>query len=150
MALERDGWSATRSGRFGPRKKPSTHCVGAWMGLEADLDGTENVPPTGIRSPDRPDQAKSHSLSLSLSQYIIFLSLRYAQLSTIIILPSLTYAKNKGRRFGCRAEQPNYLYTKSFTESKVKIMIQPNDDPLVGSPSEVASSQHVISVRRHN
>lgn len=97
----------------------------------------------------RTDRIKP-SLTLSLSQYIIFLSLRYAQLSTIIILPSLTYAKNKGRRFGCRAEQPNYLYTKSFTESKVKIMIQPNDDPLVGSPSEVASSQHVISVRRHN
>jgi len=116
------------------------------MGFEAELDGTENPPP-----PSEFDRRTVRiTPSLFLSIYIIFLSLRCAQLSTITILPSLTYAWNKGRRFGCRAEQPNFLYTKSFTESKVKIMIQPNNDPLVGSPSEVASSQHVISVRRHN
>jgi hypothetical protein len=37
-----------------PVKRPDTHCIGAWVGLMVDLDGAENLTPTGIRSPDRP------------------------------------------------------------------------------------------------
>jgi hypothetical protein len=37
------------------RERPTTHCAGGWGGRAGDgLDSTENLAPTGIRSPDRP------------------------------------------------------------------------------------------------
>ena len=40
-----------------PGKRPGTHCIGGWVGPRA---GTEDLAPTGFRSPDRP--ARSGSL----------------------------------------------------------------------------------------
>ena len=40
-------------------KRPSTHCVGGWVGLRAVLIGAENLAPSGIRSPDRPARSES-------------------------------------------------------------------------------------------
>jgi hypothetical protein len=37
-----------------PRKRPGIHCAVRWVGLEAGVDGTVNIAPTGIRSPGRP------------------------------------------------------------------------------------------------
>jgi hypothetical protein len=36
-----------------PRKKPGTHCIGGWVGLNAGLEGCGKFAPTGIRFPDR-------------------------------------------------------------------------------------------------
>ena len=33
------GWSKPRPGRFTPRERPGTHCIGGWVGLRAVLDG---------------------------------------------------------------------------------------------------------------
>jgi hypothetical protein len=40
-------------------KRPGTHCIGGWVGPRAGLDATENLTPTGIRSPDRPARSES-------------------------------------------------------------------------------------------
>ena len=46
---------------FYPRERPSTLCIGGWVGPKAGLDRcVKSRPPTGIRSPDR--QARSQSL----------------------------------------------------------------------------------------
>ena len=38
-----------------PQERPSTHCIGGWVGLRAGLDGCGIYrSTTGIRSPDRP------------------------------------------------------------------------------------------------
>jgi len=37
-ALEGDGWSASRPGRFSPRERPGTHCTGGWVGPRDSLD----------------------------------------------------------------------------------------------------------------
>jgi hypothetical protein len=42
-----------------PRKRPSTHCKGHWVGLGGQSGQHRKVPPTGIRSPDRPAHSKS-------------------------------------------------------------------------------------------
>jgi hypothetical protein len=44
-----------------PRKRPSTHCIGGWVGSRPDLDGCgkSRPAPTGIRSPDRPGRRES-------------------------------------------------------------------------------------------
>jgi hypothetical protein len=44
-----------------PGKRPATHCIGGWVDLGANLDGSEKPRPTGVRSPDR--TARSESLS---------------------------------------------------------------------------------------
>jgi hypothetical protein len=41
------GWSTSHSGRFYPQLSPGTHCIGAWMGPRAGLDGC------GICRPNR-------------------------------------------------------------------------------------------------
>ena len=38
-ALDGDGWSTPRPGRFNPRERPGTHCTGGWVGPRAGLDG---------------------------------------------------------------------------------------------------------------
>jgi hypothetical protein len=40
------------------------------MGLEAGLDGTENIASTGIQSPYRPDRSQSLSLYIYIYMYI--------------------------------------------------------------------------------
>ena len=47
-ALEGGEWSAARPGRTLPPGK--THFTGGWVGPRADLEGAENLVPTGIRS----------------------------------------------------------------------------------------------------
>jgi hypothetical protein len=47
-ALDGEGWSTPRPGRFTPRKEP-----------QAGLTGAENIAPTGIRSPHRPARSES-------------------------------------------------------------------------------------------
>ena len=42
-----------------PQQRTGTHCMGGWMGLMADLAGTGNLSPTGIRSRDRPVRSES-------------------------------------------------------------------------------------------
>ena len=39
---------------FYPQKRPGTHCTGGWVGLGACLDGTENLAPIRICSPELP------------------------------------------------------------------------------------------------
>jgi hypothetical protein len=43
------------------RKRPGTHCTGGWMcvGPNVDLDGCENLAPTGITFPDRTVRSES-------------------------------------------------------------------------------------------
>jgi hypothetical protein len=55
-----NGWvvSATLQPLY-PREKPGTHCTEGWMGLGANLDGTENIAFIEIRSPDRPARSES-------------------------------------------------------------------------------------------
>jgi hypothetical protein len=35
-------------------RRPCTYCIGGWVGPIVGLEGLENLPHTGIRSPDRP------------------------------------------------------------------------------------------------
>jgi hypothetical protein len=42
-----------------PGKKPGTLCIEGWMGLRDGLNRTENLAPTGIRTPDRPARSAS-------------------------------------------------------------------------------------------
>jgi hypothetical protein len=37
-----------------PWERPGIHCKGGWVSFGVRLDGTENLAPTGIRSPGRP------------------------------------------------------------------------------------------------
>jgi hypothetical protein len=41
-ALDVDGWSTTRPGRFTPRERPGTICTGRWVVSSACLDGCGN------------------------------------------------------------------------------------------------------------
>ena len=43
-----------------PRVRHGAHCTGGWVGLRAGLDRCGKIsPPTGTRSPDRPDRSES-------------------------------------------------------------------------------------------
>jgi hypothetical protein len=42
-----------------PLERPGTHCIGGWVGPRDGLDGSENLAPTRIRSPDRPARSES-------------------------------------------------------------------------------------------
>ena len=42
-----------------PWKRPGTHCIGGWVGPKAGLDVSENLDPTGIRTPDLPTCSES-------------------------------------------------------------------------------------------
>jgi hypothetical protein len=55
-ALEGSGWSASRSGRFTPEKRPGTHFTGP-QGLSRRV--RKISPPTEIRAPDRPARSES-------------------------------------------------------------------------------------------
>jgi hypothetical protein len=67
-ALDAGEWSASRPGRFIPRKRgPGTHCIGGWVGPRAGLDA---VVQTEIRSPYRdsnlsPNQPVASAVPLS-------------------------------------------------------------------------------------
>ena len=43
-----------------PRERPGTHRIGGWVGPGPVWMGAENLPPTGIESPDR--QARNELL----------------------------------------------------------------------------------------
>ena len=48
-ALDGDGWSTPRPGRFTPRERPDTHCIGGWVGPRAGLDVCrKSRPPPGF------------------------------------------------------------------------------------------------------
>jgi hypothetical protein len=59
-ALEGGEWSATCSGRsiLGKEPMPLVQEASGWVGLEAGLDGTENLVSIGILSPDRPTRSE--------------------------------------------------------------------------------------------
>jgi hypothetical protein len=44
-AIDEGGWSTPRPGRFTPRKRPGTHCIGGWVGLRT---GQKISPPPGF------------------------------------------------------------------------------------------------------
>ena len=58
-ALEGGGWSATRPGRFTPVKDPVPIVQEVGWAPGPVWTGAENIAPTGIRSPDRPDRSES-------------------------------------------------------------------------------------------
>ena len=53
-ALDGDGWSSPRPGRFTPGKDPVPIVQKAGWAPGPVWTGAENLVPTGIRSPDRP------------------------------------------------------------------------------------------------
>jgi len=65
-----------------PRERNSTLCIGGWVVLVACLDGTENLPCTGIRSSDRPAPSESLYPPLSRSTLQIFLARKATALTT--------------------------------------------------------------------
>ena len=58
-ALDRDGWSTPRPGRFTPGKDPVPIVQEAGWASGPVWTGAENLASTGIRSPDRPARSKS-------------------------------------------------------------------------------------------
>ena len=46
-------------GRFTPRERPGTHCIGGWMDPRAGLERCGKSRSTGIRTPDRPARSES-------------------------------------------------------------------------------------------
>ena len=58
-ALDGGGWSTPHPGRFIPRERPGTRCIGGWVGPSAGLYGCGKSCPTWIRSPDRPARSRS-------------------------------------------------------------------------------------------
>ena len=57
--LDGSGWSTPCLGRFTPRKDPVPIVQEAGWATESAWRGAENLPPTGIRFPDRPASSKS-------------------------------------------------------------------------------------------
>jgi hypothetical protein len=57
-ALDGGGWSTPRPGRFTPRNDP-VPIVQEAQWAPGPVTGTENLAPTGIRSPDRPAHSES-------------------------------------------------------------------------------------------
>jgi hypothetical protein len=68
-----------------PGKRPSTHCIGGWVGPRTGLTGSgKSCPPNGIRSPDRPARSEllyrlsypgPHQFSITKSiQFFLLLS----------------------------------------------------------------------------
>ena len=44
-ALDGGGWSTPRPGRFTPQERPSTPCIGGWVGPRNGLEGCIKSPP---------------------------------------------------------------------------------------------------------
>ena len=59
-ALEGGAWTMPRTGRFILGKDTRYPFIGDWVGSRAGLEGSENLAPTGIRSPE--SIARSDSL----------------------------------------------------------------------------------------
>ena len=59
LGTRRGGWSAPRPGRFTPGKDPVPNVPVAELASGPLWTGTENLGPTGIRSPDRPASSGS-------------------------------------------------------------------------------------------
>jgi len=55
-ALDDGEWSMPHPGRFNPREKSSTHCIGGWVSIRAGLDGCGKSRPhrDSIRGPSSP------------------------------------------------------------------------------------------------
>ena len=54
------GWVVSNTPRpLSPRERPGTLCAGGWVTPGPVWTGAENIAPTGIRSPDRPDRSES-------------------------------------------------------------------------------------------
>ena len=61
-----------------PVKWPGTHCTGCWLDSRASLDGTDNLSPTGIRSPNHPACSELlHRLSYTGPQKYMVQSTNY-------------------------------------------------------------------------
>ena len=58
-ALDEGGWSTKRPGRFTPWRDPVPIVQEAGWAPGLVWTGTENLAPTGIRSPDRPTRSES-------------------------------------------------------------------------------------------
>ena len=58
-ALNEGGWSTPRPGRFTPEKDTPYLSCRRLVGTRAGMHGTENLAPTGIRSPYRPARRES-------------------------------------------------------------------------------------------
>ena len=56
-ALDVGGWLKPTPGPFNQGKRPSSNCMGGWVGPGPVWKGTKNLTTTGLRSPDR--QARS-------------------------------------------------------------------------------------------
>ena len=59
MALDEGGWSIPRPGRLTPGNAPVPNVQEAGWAPGPFWTGTENLAPTGIRSPDRPASSES-------------------------------------------------------------------------------------------
>jgi hypothetical protein len=59
LALDGDGWSTPRPGRFTPGKDPVPIVYEAGWAPGPVWTGVKNLAPTGIRSPDRPARSES-------------------------------------------------------------------------------------------
>ena len=71
-ALDVGGWSALRLGRLTPGKDPVRIVQESKRAPESLWTGSENLAPTGIRSPDRPARSDSlHRLSYPGPLYVI-------------------------------------------------------------------------------
>jgi hypothetical protein len=82
-ALERDGWSTPRPGRFTPRKDPVHIVQEAGLAPGPVWTSGKNLAPTAIRSPDRP-----------ASQYV-YRNLFYDRPSHVLCVPFQKHVFNE-------------------------------------------------------
>ena len=69
----RRGWEVSLMPRplFIPWERPGTHCTGAGWAPGPDCTGAENLPPSGIQTPDHPAHSQSlHQLSYPGPRYL--------------------------------------------------------------------------------
>ena len=67
--LDFGGWSASRTSRFTPGKRPDTNCTGSWVGPRDGLDGYRKFPVhlDLILGPSRPWQVATPTTSSRLT-----------------------------------------------------------------------------------
>jgi hypothetical protein len=110
-----------------PGKRTGTRCIGGWVGTR----GTENLAPTGIRSPDRP--ARNESLY----------RLRYPghQINTLIS-GKLRYPAAPFPPRRCRIKQFFAVLVHRFIRDRREVTVHPDNTHLRLSTSLKSTAQH--------
>ena len=81
LALDGGVWSAPRSGRFTPGKRPDTHCTGGWVGPKNGLDGCSKSYPPPVFNPWTVQSVASRYTDEAIPAHILYQLFRKIRIS---------------------------------------------------------------------